>query len=120
MKNKYRIGFITFTIVAVLVLSFAYYFSAMSMVKKLNSEDSLKEETTELIAADGQAVKEDCFYLMKLNEYVVVYKSDRKTIYEYTDILYEELPANLKEEIKNGKYMGNIEELYGFLENYSS
>ena len=120
MKNKYRIGFIMFTIIAVFVLSFAYYFSAKSMIEKLNSADSPSKKTAEYIPADGQAVKDDCFYLRKLNEYVVVYESDRKTIYEYTDIIYEDLPADLKEEIKNGKYMDILEELYRFLENYSS
>lgn len=57
---------------------------------------------------------------MEVNGYVVVYLSDKKTAYEYTDILYDELPATIREEIRNGKYMESTEELYGFLENYSS
>ncbi|MBR4999103.1 MAG: hypothetical protein IKY10_04400 [Clostridia bacterium] len=46
--------------------------------------------------------------------------SDRETVYEYTDILVSELPYVLQNEIKNGKYIENMQELYGFLENYSS
>ena len=57
---------------------------------------------------------------MEVNGYVVVYLSDKKTAYEYTDILYDVLPATIREEIRNGKYMESTEELYGFLENYSS
>ena len=57
---------------------------------------------------------------MEVNGYVVVYLSDRKTPYEYTDILYDELPAILRQEIRNGKYLEGSEELFGFLENYSS
>ena len=60
------------------------------------------------------------FYLYEKNGYVVVYENDKKTPYEYTDIFYEELPELLKQEIKNGKYIKNEEELYGFLENYTS
>ena len=120
MHNKYRIGFITFTVVAILAISFAYYFSSKSMNNKLTAEKSNLKEESKTVPADGQATKKNCYYLMKLNEYVVVYESDRKTIYEYTDIVYEELPSLLKQEIKNGKYMENLEELYGFLENYSS
>ena len=31
-----------------------------------------------------------------------------------------ELPEKIREELANGKYIENQEELYGFLENYSS
>jgi len=51
---------------------------------------------------------------------VVVYLSDKKTPYEYTDIKCDGLPSEMQEEIRNGKYMEDAKELYGFLENYSS
>ena len=57
---------------------------------------------------------------MEVNGYLVVYLGDRKTPYEYTDIPYDELPALVREEVRNGKYIKSAEELYGFLENYSS
>ena len=53
------------------------------------------------VAADGQALKDDCYYLKELNGYVVVYLSDKKTVYEYTDISLEGLPENLQKEIQN-------------------
>ena len=49
-----------------------------------------------------------------------IVNSDKETPFEYTDIPYDELPALLREEIRNGKYIESTEELYGFLENYSS
>ena len=88
------------------------------MIKEQEEPATSKSEPT--VSADGQALKEDCYYLMEVNGYVVVYLSDKKTAYEYTDILYDELPATIREEIRNGKYMESTEELYGFLENYSS
>ena len=57
---------------------------------------------------------------MEVNGYIVVYLSDKETPYEYTDIRYDDLPAVLRQEIRNGKYIADLEELYGFLENYSS
>lgn len=58
---------------------------------------------------------------MEVNGYVVVYLSDKmKLPLNITDIPYDELPALLREEIRNGKYIESTEELYGFLENYSS
>ena len=74
----------------------------------------------ESVSADGAALKEDCYYLMEVNGYIVVYFSDKKTPYEYTDIHYDELPELLRQEIRNGKYIESTAELYGFLENYSS
>ena len=40
--------------------------------------------------------------------------------YEYTAIAYDELPPTVRAEVRNGKYIESPEELYGFLENYSS
>ena len=71
-------------------------------------------------SAEGGGLKEDCYYLMEVNGYIVVYFSDKKTPYEYTDIHYDELPELLRQEIRNGKYIESTAELYGFLENYSS
>lgn len=60
------------------------------------------------------------YYLIEEDGLVTVYKEDRKTIYEYTDIRVSTLPTALQEEIKAGKYMQDNHELYNFLENYSS
>lgn len=126
MRNKYGIGFIVITIVALMIVTGAYQLSFQKAkehaeVKVTEEEQDVAVATPEpTIAADGQALKEDCYYLMEVNGYVVVYLSDKKTPYEYTDILYEELPDSLQDEIRNGKYIEDVSELYGFLENYSS
>ena len=51
---------------------------------------------------------------------LAVYLQDGQTLYEYTDISVQELPEELQEEIISGKRIETTEELYGFLENYSS
>ena len=125
MKNKYGIGFFAAVIIIMLVISCASSFSfykAKKEVKEEIAEEQQENATAKepSVSTDGQALKEDCYYLMEVNGYVVVYLSDKKTPYEYTDILYDELPGTLREEIKNGKYIEDTEALYGFLENYSS
>ena len=52
--------------------------------------------------------------------FVVVYLNDRKTIYEMTEIPLSDLPEEVRQEIAAGKYVAARDELYGFLENYSS
>lgn len=129
MNKKYGIGFFIVSILAVMILSGAFQLSyhrakeqaeQQAESEKYSADISQKDTNDELIAAKGTALKEDCYYLMEVNGYIVVYLSDKETPYEYTDIRYDELPPVLREEIRNGKYMENAEELYGFLENYTS
>ena len=124
MKNKYGIGFLLFLILVVFGITCAYQLSLNKGKREIQAEINAKEQREDLrgagVAADGQALKDDCYYLKELNGYVVVYLSDKKTVYEYTDISLEYLPENLQKEIQNGKYIETSESLYGFLENYSS
>lgn len=60
------------------------------------------------------------FYLMVADHFIVVYEEDRSTLYMNTDILLDFLPDSLQREIMEGKYVASEEELYLFLESYSS
>lgn len=64
--------------------------------------------------------EEEGFYLMVADHFVIVYKEDKQTIYMNTDIMLENLSSDLQEEIIAGKYIENEQELYNFLESYSS
>lgn len=125
MKNKYGIGFFAAIILVAAAVTCAYQISYHRAREKAEAEIEAKQQTESVsnedtVTADGHALKDDCFYLMDVNGYVVVFLSDKKTAYEYTDILCEDLPESVRQEIQNGKYIENQEELYGFLENYSS
>ena len=60
------------------------------------------------------------FYLMVADHFVIVYEKDKKTIHTNTDSLLESLSEELQTEIIRGKYIENEQELYNFLESYSS
>lgn len=111
MKGKFGIGLFVFSFVSI-------YLIAYGTIGNQKEEENLSVE--ESVSTDGQAYKEECYYLYEKNGYIIVYLSDQKTPYEYTDILIEDLPELLRQEIRNGKYIKDKEELYGFLENYSS
>lgn len=113
MKSKYGIGLFV-------VLFIILYLSFNTVYNYADENAKTKIENPASVEADGTVLKENCYYLYEVNGYVVVFLSDKKTPYEYTDIVYEELPELLRTEIKNGKYIEGTEELYGFLENYSS
>ena len=60
------------------------------------------------------------YILRNHDDYVTVYRLPEDEIYEYTDVILDVLPEELQEEIRQGKYLRNEEELYNFLENYTS
>lgn len=71
-------------------------------------------------AASSQEGGYGLFYLKEEDGYVMVYEADKKTLYEPTSIVAAQLPETLRGEILEGKYLKSQEELYSFLENYSS
>ncbi|MCM1180060.1 MAG: hypothetical protein NC347_07375 [Clostridium sp.] len=60
------------------------------------------------------------FYARSFNGTIVILQSDDKTVYEYTQIMIHMLPEEMQEKINAGYYIENEEDLYSFLENYSS
>lgn len=65
-------------------------------------------------------LKNENFYLMVENDYINVYYNDLKTVYLYTDIKLADLPESMQQEIMDKKLIKTEEELYNFLESYSS
>lgn len=60
------------------------------------------------------------FYLKVADHFIIVCEEDGQTLYMNTDILLERLPDSLQQEIMVGKPVASEEELYLFLESYSS
>lgn len=60
------------------------------------------------------------YYLIAVDGEVVAYYGDKKTVYEYTGIETQLLPAKERRALKNGIEVSDEEELYSILENYSS
>ena len=124
MGKKYGIGLFTIALVLMAVVTYGYraeYRYSQELVEegeKEQTENSISQEKT--VSTQGNAQKDELYYLKDLNGYVVVYMNDRTTVYEYTNILISDLPDTYQNEIKNGMIIEGTEKLYGFLENYSS
>lgn len=65
-------------------------------------------------------MNEDEYYIRDENGEIVVYYSDRQTIYEYTGIPTEDLSDADRIKLGIGYYVSDAEELYALLESYSS
>ena len=82
--------------------------------------ESLSSEEVRINKTYQPTEKTSGYYLMVLDGKIVVMEEDKETIYLTTDIYAEALSDNLKQELIIGKFIYNIEELYGFLESYTS
>ena len=60
------------------------------------------------------------YYVKSFNGLIVVLNGDGKTVYEYTQISLASLPEDMREDILKGYYVETEEELYNFLENFTS
>lgn len=108
-------------------------------LEKLLAEDSLaptlsekqkgfKSQHLELFSADRIKVlriydttqETTGFYIVEVNGEVCVYKHDKKTLYFRTGLRAEDLPADVRYELKQGKFMDSELQVYHFIESYSS
>lgn len=115
MEKKYSIGLTVALILFVVLMMFI----DKTGYEYMEEQSRAKAENNTVIT-QGNASKEEIYYLAELNGYVAVYYEDKNTVFEYTNILLEDLPEKLQEEIKNWKQLEGSESVYGFLENYSS
>lgn len=60
------------------------------------------------------------YYVMEKNDAVVVFYSDKKTVFEYTGILLSELDEDIREALQYGIPVKDVEELYDFLSGITS
>lgn len=60
------------------------------------------------------------YYAKSYNGLIVILQGDEKTVYDYTQISITDLPVDLQESVLKGYYLSSDEELYSFLETYTS
>ena len=88
------------------------------LLQREAEESEMPVQTAEETGVDSSDQYE--FLLVDHNDYVAVYQLPEREIYEYTDVIMEVLPEDVQKEVQHGKYIKNEEELYNFLENYTS
>ena len=93
----------------------------------LSSEKPKPEEVAQEMAADTEKMTESMshlshtkYYVHASEGYVVIYQADHETVYCETSIRVEHLPEELQSSLEEGIALYSDEELYEFLENYSS
>ena len=65
-------------------------------------------------------MKKAQFFIIEEDGYLVIYNQITSERYDNTSIYVKDLPERLQKELESGLYFYNEQELYDFLENYSS
>lgn len=98
--------------------------SASTTASADSGEDAARQQVSSGLVINSSSsetpTENTGYYIGVKNGFLIIYESDKSTVYEYTDILYDGLPNDLQEEISDGKYVNSLKDLYSFLENYSS
>lgn len=82
-----------------------------------------EQKNEEIVKADAQvsaSVGEYDYRLGLMENQVVVYRGDESQIYEYTNLILQHLPYEEQRKILLGQGLYTEQELYEFLETYSS
>lgn len=114
MRKKYSIGLL---IGIVGISSFLVYAYQESYDRVLEEKKQKQEQT---IQTEGSAKKEEGYIIKEQDGYVIVVDANDGQVYEYTSIPCKNLPEDVRAEVKAGKRVETIGQVYGFLENYSS
>ncbi|MCI9646535.1 MAG: hypothetical protein HFH40_06975 [Lachnospiraceae bacterium] len=135
MKEKCSIRFLLMGSVAALALGggMGYFAGTRESLGSYEKRIELLQEKNEMLLARQEFLRQEAevkeslkvvepegFVLLEEDGFVAVYEADRKTRYSTTGILLDELPEELQQEIQQGKVIESEEQLYNFLESYSS
>lgn len=128
MKRKGAFCIRIFVAVLVIALSLAAYKAAYYFTVKFYENDEPNWRPKDEGILKPQPVEDDVvettsnplFLLLEKDGYVIIEYFQGGSLYDETNILVEDLPDDLQEKIYNGIPINNFEELYDFLENYSS
>ena len=130
--NRIRLVFLCAAFVCVGILAFGggYYFSGINHVKlkeeQAPQEYAIVEEPEEEIpvpaaeSLQSSVMAEPYKFMLEERDGEIVCYSYGETEPSLTGISMDSLPEELQEELRMGKPIYNEEELYNFLESYSS
>lgn len=86
---------------------------------EISEEENSSETQEAVIEVSDNHVSYERFLIMEEDGYLVIYDRVEMRRYDETTIQLTDLPERLREQVVEGLYFMNEEELYAFLENYS-
>ena len=92
-----------------------------TFVYRAETDSSSLADTSAGIYANGKVqTKKETFYLIYSEDRLCIYRGDDKIFYDYADVAVNLMPVEIREQLKYGLYITGEQELYEFLQTYSS
>lgn len=107
-----RFSYVLIVFSCLFLLTAGYYFSyQLGNSEQIEIQPPETQETEQILQPS---------YLIRIIDGKVVIQHSDGSVYETTEISEESLPASVREKIRNEYRLNSRQELYSFLENYSS
>lgn len=117
MKRQISISIL----LAILVIALTWLYIRFSNDTQLHNNGVLTEENKQENALEiSQEYMDYEFYIKDDHGRLVVYETKTQTLYAQTGIETDTLPMEIQSELNTGLFFQTEEELYNFLESYSS
>ena len=102
-----------------------FFFASKENTKNITKEETFvyraETDTSAGIYANGKVqTKKETFYLIYSEDRLCIYRGDDKIFYDYADVAVNLMPVEIREQLKYGLYITGEQELYEFLQTYSS
>ena len=108
-----------------------FFFASKENTKNITKEETFvyRAETDSTSLADTSAgiyaivkvlTKKETFYLIYSEDRLCIYRGDDKIFYDYADVAVNLMPVEIREQLKYGLYITGEQDLYEFLQTYSS
>ena len=122
VKKKKIYGYIVGIVVGLIIIICFVIFITGYYKTKHNKNNINPENYTQATDSTYPADEDinESFYLVYEDGKVVIYKESDRTFYDYADINMNSIPAEIREQLKLGLYIDGEENLYNFLQAYSS
>lgn len=92
-----------------------------TFVYQAETDNTSMADTSAGIYANGKVqTKKETFYLIYSEDRLCIYRGDDKIFYDYADVAVNLMPVEIREQLKYGLYITGEQELYEFLQTYSS
>ena len=92
-----------------------------TFVYRAETDSTSLADTSAGIYANGKVqTKKETFYLIYSEGHLCIYRGDDKIFYDYADVAVNLMPVEIREQLKYGLYITGEQELYEFLQTYSS
>jgi len=122
MKRQISICIFLALIVIVLALLYIKLHNESGKRERPQTESTTPSETENNTGSitSSYEYKTYYFYAKEENGHILIYDIKTQTLYMETGIETNALPEHIQVELKSGIYFENEEQLYSFLESYSS